>query len=153
MSVVRRLRGGLPALEIPESESCRKNCGGDVPTRASMLPQTFGTMLARTASAVVGRGVIRCRDECERNRPRSRENRFSLFCEGPASNPGGLPVGVTHSKGAVRSSGGEGSTGSAPTLSNAPMLLCITLIAASVLPLGNSIGEKFRTRVGARPRP
>jgi hypothetical protein len=58
---------------------------------------------------------------------------------------------VTHEKGALRSSGVTGGIGNALKWLIVDVLDRLLFIAARISLLGRSIGERFKTRVGARP--
>ena len=89
-----------------------------------------------------------------RDEPKGESSRFQANCElslsgEPEGGPGDPPA--NRGRGALCSSEAEKSTGSAPTSIVAVSVHFALIAAASTLLLGRSIGDKRRTRVGARP--
>jgi hypothetical protein len=103
-----------------------------------------------------GRGGTAGGEEVRRDGPIRERSRLQLDCEprlsgeperGPDSSL------VNSGRGALCGSGTEKGIGSGPKWLVVAVSVIFALIAASILPLGRSVGERRRTRVGARPWP
>jgi hypothetical protein len=101
-----------------------------------------------------GRGGTAGERDERRDGPVREPSRFQADCGlslsgEPERGPDGPPV--NRGRGALCSSEAEKSTGSAPTSIVAVSVHFALIAAASKSPLGMFIGDKRRTRVGARP--